>query len=389
MTGIWQSMRMMSNACLSMVSTAIICMVVALLALACGLTWLATAGQTLLPSIILDNRRISPIVVYPISLTIAVSAGALVMLLLRRQRSTLDHWLMVVAFVTIGELAFSGLLPTVRFSAGFYAGRVYSLITSSIVLIVLLEETTRLYAQVLRSNAMLQRERDNKLMNMEAMTASIAHEVRQPLTTISVLGATALQWLKRTPADIEEVRIAVEGMVAATDQTNAVFNNIRDLFGKAQPVLRPLNLNSLIASCVRTMDEEFKRHEIDIATDLASGLPLILGHSGQLQEVMSNLLNNAIEALNSVDGSRVLKITTARNGGEHVAITFEDSGRGLNPDKANSIFEPFVTTKARGMGLGLAISRMIIERHGGQLSARAAKTRGAAFTITLPQARLN
>ena len=186
-----------------MVSTAIICMVVALLALACGLTWLATAGQTLLPSIILDNRRISPIVVYPISLTIAVSAGALVMLLLRRQRSTLDHWLMVVAFVTIGELAFSGLLPTVRFSAGFYAGRVYSLITSSIVLIVLLEETTRLYAQVLRSNAMLQRERDNKLMNMEAMTASIAHEVRQPLTTISVLGATALQWLKRTPADIE------------------------------------------------------------------------------------------------------------------------------------------------------------------------------------------
>jgi len=192
---------------------------------------------------------------------------------------------MVVAFVAIGELAFSGLLPTVRFSAGFYAGRVYSLITSSIVLIVLLEEATRLYAQILRSNALLQRERDNKLMSVEAVTASIAHEVRQPLAAVSALGAAALNWLKRTPADIEEVRAAVEGIVAAAHRADTVFDNIRALFGKARPVLRPLDVNSLVTHVVRTMDAEFKRHEIEIVTDLAWRLPSILGHRGQLQEV--------------------------------------------------------------------------------------------------------
>lgn len=114
----------------AMVSTTIVFTIAALLALVCVLTWLATAGAELLPPIILDNRRISPIVIYPILFTMAVCAGALVVLLLRHQRSTLDHWLMVVAFVAIGELAFSGLLPTVRFSAGFYAGRLYSLIIS-------------------------------------------------------------------------------------------------------------------------------------------------------------------------------------------------------------------------------------------------------------------
>ena len=116
-----------------------------------------------------------------------------------------------------------------RFSAGFYVGRVFSLITSSIVLIVLLAETTRLYAQVVRSNATLQRERDNKLMNMEAITASIAHEVRQPLTAISSSCAAALNWLKRTPPDLEEVKSALNAIIDAGHGADAVFNNIRTL----------------------------------------------------------------------------------------------------------------------------------------------------------------
>ena len=123
--------------------------------------------------------RISPFVVYPISFTILVSAAALAVLAVRG-RSVLDQWLMVVAFVYIAELALSGLLPSVRFSAGFYAGRAFSLITASIVLIVLLAETTRLYARLARSNAMLQREKNNKLMNFEALVASISHEISSP-----------------------------------------------------------------------------------------------------------------------------------------------------------------------------------------------------------------
>ncbi len=133
----------------------------------------------LLPSIVLDRTRISPIVIYPISFTILVSAAALAVLAVRR-RSMLDLWLMVVAFVYIAELVFSGILPGVRFSAGFYAGRVFSLMTASIVLIVLLAETTRLYALLVRSHALLQREQNNKLMSFEAIVASITHELKQP-----------------------------------------------------------------------------------------------------------------------------------------------------------------------------------------------------------------
>ena len=147
--------------------------VVTVVALVSGIAWLTTGGEALLPPIILDTSRLSPFVIYPIWFTILITAAGLVILVFRR-RSVLDLWLIVVAAVFIGELAFSGLLPTVRFSVGFYAGRVFSLVTSSIVLIILLAETTLLYVHLARSNDLLQRERHNKLMSMEAMAASIA-----------------------------------------------------------------------------------------------------------------------------------------------------------------------------------------------------------------------
>src|SRR3954451_17443730 len=153
---------------------------------------------------------------------------------------------------------------------------------------------------------MLQRERDNKLMNMEAMAASIAHEVRQPLFAIATSGSAALNWLKRTPANLEEARTAVDNIIFAAHRASAVFDSVRTLFGNWKPEIQPIDLNALIAHVVRTMDAEFKRHEVRIETDLAWRLPLIHGHSGQLQEVISNLLNNAIEACGSVDEPRVV-----------------------------------------------------------------------------------
>lgn len=370
----------------SSVSAAITYTVVTALILVCVLTWLATAGQALLPPIILDDSRIGPIVIYPILFTIAICAGALALLLFRGRQSTLDLWLAVVAFVAIGELAFSGLLPSVRFSAGFYAGRVLSLMVSSIVLIVLLAEMTHLYNQVVRSNAALQRERDNKLMNMEAMSASIAHEVRQPLTTIATSASAALNWLKRTPADLEETQTSVRSIIEASGRASTVLDNIRALFGSEKPTAQLLDMNNVIAHVIHTMQAEFKRHDIQIEPEMSRRLPPILGHSGQLQEVISNLLNNAIEAIAAVDGPRIIRITTECEGDRLVIVTVEDTGRGLNPELAESIFEPFVTTKTQGMGLGLAICRMIIQRHEGHLAAEPGKTRGATFRITLPLA---
>jgi signal transduction histidine kinase len=184
------------------------------------------------------------------------------------------------------------------------------------------------------------------------------------------------------------VQIALNAIIAAVHRADTVFGNIRTLFGRTEPILRLLDLNSLISNVVRTMDAEFRQHRVQMETDLDWRLPPILGHSGQLQEVMSNLLNNAVVAVSPVSGLRVIKITTKRESEGWVAITVEDSGRGLDPENTQSIFEPFVTTKPGGMGLGLAICQMIIRRHNGELSARPAQPRGAIFQITLPLAKV-
>jgi signal transduction histidine kinase len=353
--------------------------------LVCGLTWLAAAGATLLPAIILDNNQISPFVVYPISFTILITAAALAVLSARR-RSVLDQWLMVVALVYILELAFSGLLPSVRFSAGFYAGRVCSLATSSIVLIVMLAETTWLYARLARSNAMLRRERNNKLMNLEAMAASIAHEVRQPLTGIALSGQATLRFLERTPPDLAAAETAVKRMVEASFRANQVFDNIRALYGKEELKKERLDMNSLTLEVLRVLEADLDRHGIETSVALAAKLPPVMGHKGQLQEVIINLVHNAIEAMDAVDGQRALKLRTEHNG-EGIAVTVEDTGPGIGSEEPNTVFDAFVTTKSHGMGLGLAICRMIVERHEGQLSVASAHPRGAIFRIVLPQTK--
>jgi signal transduction histidine kinase len=336
-------------------------------ALVCGLTWLATGGATLLPPIILDETHINSLVIYPISFTILVSAAAFAVLLTGR-RSVLDQWLMVAALVFILELALSGLLPSVRFSIGFYAGRIFSLVTSSIVLIVMLAETTWLYARLARSNAMLHRERNNKLMNMEAMVASIAHEVRQPLGAIAINGAAALKFLDRTPPERGEAESAVKRMIGVSHRASQIFDNFRALFGEAGLKKEHLDFNSLIREVLRALESEIASHGVETRVELAYGLPLVVGHKGQLQEVIVNLVLNAIEAMDAVQGHRILKIKTETIASDAISVAVEDTGPGLGAEKANILFEAFVTTKSHGMGLGLAICRMIVDRHAGQLS---------------------
>jgi signal transduction histidine kinase len=357
------------------------------LGLVCGLTWLATAGSTLLPPIILDATHISPLVIYPISFTMVIAAAALVVLAARR-RTVLDQWLMVVALVFILEMAFSGLLPTVRFSIGFYAGRVFSLVTSSIVLIVVLAETTWLYARLAHSNAMLRRERNNKLMNLEALAAAIAHEVRQPLAAIALDGGAALQFLRRTPPDLGAAKSAIESTIDASQHVSQIFGNIRALFGKAELKKERLDMNGLVLEVLRTLETDLSSRGIRNSVELTAILPPVMGHKGQLQEVIVNLIHNAIDAMNSVDGHRVLRVKTELHPGGAIAVVIEDTGPGISSKDINAIFDAFVTTKIHGMGLGLAICRMIVERHEGRLSATSADPRGAVFRIVLPQANL-
>jgi C4-dicarboxylate-specific signal transduction histidine kinase len=241
-----------------------------------------------------------------------------------------------------------------------------------------------------RSVAELQRERNNKLMNLEAMVASIAHEVRQPLAGIATNGGAALHFLGHDPPNIEESRLALNDMVRDSHRASQVFDNIRALFGKADQGHEPLNMNALILGVLQTLREDLKDHRVETRITLQPELPFVMGHKGQLQEIFINLIRNAIEAMAELkDDRRLLQVNTKHDGANAIVATVEDSGPGIDPKQLESIFDAFVTTKQHGMGLGLAISRMIIERHAGHLSAAPAHPRGCVFRLVLPAGQAN
>ena len=239
--------------------------------------------------------------------------------------------------------------------------------------------------ELIRSVAELERERNNKLMNLEAMVASISHEVRQPLASISSNGGAALRFLGHAPPNIGEVRLALNRMVNDSHRASQVFDNIRALFGKTDRGYEPIDVNELVHGVVSSLQRELDDHGVETDHDLASDLPPVNGHRGQLQEVLVNLIRNAIEAMHVDDGNRrLLQLRTGPHGGNRIFVSIEDSGPGIDPVRLENIFDAFVTTKAQGMGLGLALSRMIIDRHAGQLSATPAEPRGSIFRIVLP-----
>jgi len=236
-----------------------------------------------------------------------------------------------------------------------------------------------------RTNIMLQRERDNKLMNVQAATATMAHEVKQPLAIIALKGETAQQLLDHPQPDLERVRSALVSIVANSHRAGQIVNNTRALFGRPDKKEERVHINKLALQALDLLREQLKTHDVMVRLELASGLPRVMGHYGQLQEVVINLLQNAIEAMSAVkDGDKVLQLRTKRHGDGAVVVEIEDSGPGIDPADLNSIFDAFVTTKSHGMGLGLAISRMIVERHGGRVSASSDGTSGALFQVILP-----
>ena len=354
--------------------------VVGAIALTCGLTWLATAGAYLLPPVILDATKISPLVVYPIWLTILISATAFAVLA-SRPRSVLDQWLMVVGFVYIGELALSGLLPSVRFSLGFYAGRVFSIIASSTVLIILLAETTRLYVLLARSHANLRREQDNKLMKFEAIVAAIGHEIKQPLGAIELNSSTAQLILDEAPVDVCELQAIIGETKEAARRINETLDGFRSLFGGIEQKRELVDMNDVILDVLKLSRTELRDYGIVARTKLTTELPTIYGNRNQLHELIYNLVHNAIEAIASREG--MLEIRTGIRDRNTIIVEVIDDGPGIDPRRLADVFEAFVTTKPHGLGLGLAICRKIVERHDGQISASSVRPQGTSFRIEL------
>ncbi|MGO9398394.1 MAG: PAS domain-containing protein [Xanthobacteraceae bacterium] len=231
----------------------------------------------------------------------------------------------------------------------------------------------------------LERERENKLMNVEAIIASIAHEVRQPLTAITANAAAALRFFARTPPDFDEINAALSRVVSDSHRASEVLDGIRALFQKVGQAREAVDLNEITREALQLLQGELTDHGVTTRTEFASELPHVQGHRGQLQEIMINLCHNAIEAMATMtDQNRLLRIRTGRYGEKAIAVAVEDSGPGIDPKQLQGIFDAFVTTKAQGMGLGLAICRRIIESHGGQISALSDGKSGALFQFVLP-----
>jgi C4-dicarboxylate-specific signal transduction histidine kinase len=254
------------------------------------------------------------------------------------------------------------------------------------LLIVLLAESTALYARLASALVRLRREQETKIMSAQAITAAIAHEIRQPLTRVAAGGGAAQRFLKMVPPELDKAQAALDGVVDAGHRTSAVIDGFRSLFGKADEEQQLVDMNELIPEVLETLDSQLRDHRISVRVDLTPKLPFVSGNKSQLQEVVFNLIINSIEAMETTSLEERLLLIHTEIQGDNIAVAVEDSGPGIDKDQLGDIFTAFATTKPHGMGLGLAIARMIIDYHGGKLIASDSKYGGASFHFVLPTA---
>jgi signal transduction histidine kinase len=356
------------------------------IAIVCGLTWAAVSEDRILPRVFLDSVQMDQRFTFIFGgLILAFDAIALA-LLWRRRRSALDLWLMVICCAWLIETTMAAVLISARFSLGWYAGRTFGLIATFIVLLVLLSETTTLYARLALSVMRRRGERQARQIAMDAMAASIAHEVSQPLAAVATNAEAGLHWLTRARPDLDEARTSFKLIMDDSHRIHEVIVGIRSMFQKDARGRLLLDANDLIQETLTMVDVDLRNRRVSVSTDLSDGLPQLLVDRGQLQQVFLNLFMNAIDAMGFVtDRARVLRITSnIIQEAAEVVVTVEDTGVGIAEEDKDFIFEPFYTTKAAGTGIGLTVCRSIIELHGGILRASANEPYGTIFQITLP-----
>jgi PAS domain S-box-containing protein len=225
----------------------------------------------------------------------------------------------------------------------------------------------------------------NRVMTLDEMAASIAHEVNQPIAAVITNANAGLRWLGAPRPDLDEVRQTLGRIVRDGSRAGEVIGRIRALVKKVPPRRDLLDINEAIGEVIALTQTEMQRTGVRLQSRLAQDLPLVSADRVQLQQIMINLIVNAIEAMaGASNGSRELKIESGIDDGNDVFVAVQDTGPGLDPEKLDRLFQSFYTTKPDGIGMGLAISRSIAEAHGGRLSAAPNRPRGAVFRFTLP-----
>ncbi len=378
-------------------------------------TW-GTANGRLLPPM-LDANGFTPWQRVVNLTDVVLVLVALVLLFARPQRSLLNLWLMVVMGYWFCDITLSSYLNGTRYDLGFYAGRIYGALAASFVLAVLVLENSRLYrrlaiaagrlkeraSDLLQANETLQSEivyrkraeeelrqaqaelaRVSRMTAMGELTSSLADEVNHPIGAIMINAETCLRWLSHEVPDVESARTIASLIVKDGTRAAESIARMQQMFEKSAPLRESVDLNDVIREMIVLLGGEAARYAVSLRTDLLANLSQVAGDRAQLKQVLMNLMINGIEAMNEGEGTRELTIKSQRGENGQVSVSVSDTGIGLPPSSVDRIFDAFFTTKPHGIGIGLSISRSIIEEHGGRLSAANNELRGANFHLTLP-----
>jgi len=358
----------------------------AVVALVVALTALATVGRSMLPSVMVDDTHWSHarMVLRQSTTILPLLVIALAMTWRRRQRSILDLWLLVVLWAWLLEYLLIVLTST-RYDVFWYTGRIFGLLAGMLVLFALLTETTKMYARLALTVLAGRREREGRMMSMAAMSAAIDHEIRQPIGAIMANASAGQRWLGRVPPALGEVREALDSIVVSAQRSREVIGSFRAMFGEQHQPEMWIDANELVREAVALMRNELEGAHVAVELDLAAVLPRVAANRGQVQQVILNLLNNAADAMRDIAGREaLLRITSSFSDAIGVELTVSDTGTGIDPKDVERIFDTFYTTKPKGMGMGLAICRSIVEAHGGTLSVSPQRPYGTVFRFNVP-----
>lgn len=249
------------------------------------------------------------------------------------------------------------------------------------------EHRRRHLAEVQARNSMTELTQLNRLATAGELSAAIAHEIKQPISGMVAMANAAVRWLSRESPDIGRARDAMNKVVAAGHHASDIITNIRGVFGKDTQENTLCDVNQLIRTVLSLVYIDLRKHSIEARVNLSEQLPLVIGNKVQLQQVILNLVMNAVEAMVSAAEPRVLSITSEINEHNDVLVSIADTGSGIDLANLSRIFKPMFTTKARGMGMGLSICKSIIESHNGRIWVSASVPRGSIFHFELPSQR--
>src|SRR5882757_8864584 len=247
-----------------------------------------------------------------------------------------------------------------------------------------MDVTERKRAEAALREAQSDLARINRVTTMGELTASLAHEINQPIAAAVTNANTCLRWLAADTPNLEEARAAVTRIVKDGTRASEIIKRVRLLFKKGTPERELVDVNEAIREMIVLLHSEAVRYSISVRAELAADLPQVMGDRVQLQQVLMNLMLNGIEAMRDVDGTRELVVKSERGEYEQALVSVSDTGVGLPQQQADQIFNAFFTTKSHGTGMGLRISRSIVESYGGRLWAAENSPRGASFYVTLP-----